>query len=144
MLDPALAPEIPDDAAIGRRDSGDVAATLLVKRGCPRHQTEAQSVVDHGEAAGGEIEASRVGACHMLADGRSPVWHPTLAGEFGACSIEFTLPQRREQIAREDDTLAVAARQPLLHQVIGPRVHRRAGLRTETAKRYPRVPLLHP
>src|SRR5258707_7425453 len=79
----------------------------------------------------------------MLADGRSPVWHPTLAGEFGACSIEFALPQRREQIACEDDTLAVAARQPLLHQVIGPSVYRRAGLRTETAKRYRRVRFCH-
>src|SRR5690606_5066584 len=49
--EPALAAEIPIDAAAVAGDAGDVAAELLVEGWRPGHELEAEAVVDHGEAA---------------------------------------------------------------------------------------------
>jgi hypothetical protein len=51
-------------------DAGDVLAELLLDLARPGHELETETVVDHGEAAGGERQALTVGAAHMLAGHR--------------------------------------------------------------------------
>ena len=62
-----VAAEAPVDPAIRAGDAGDVAAELLFEGGRPGHELEAEAVVDHGEAAGGEREALPIGPGDILA-----------------------------------------------------------------------------
>jgi len=47
--------EAPFDAASIAHDAGDVLADALFEHGLPRHQLETDAVIDHGEAAAGEL-----------------------------------------------------------------------------------------
>lgn len=64
---PTIAAEAPVDAAIIAGDAGDMVAELLFEGWRPGHQLEAQTVVDHGETAGGEREPLTVSAGDVLA-----------------------------------------------------------------------------
>src|SRR5258708_35112934 len=86
----SLTTETPIDSSIMTHDAGDMATELLLQRWRPRHQTEPEAVIDHGEATGGEVEASCVSSGHMLAGGRWLVWHPAFACECGAHGDAFT------------------------------------------------------
>jgi len=56
----SFATEGPLDAATALGDSSDVLAELLLDLARPGHELEAEAVVDHGEAAGGERQALTV------------------------------------------------------------------------------------
>jgi hypothetical protein len=71
----------PVDAAVAARDAGDVAAKLLFEGGRPGHELEAEAVIDHGEAAGGEREALAIGAGDIFA-GRAIEGRPVSAASF--------------------------------------------------------------
>jgi hypothetical protein len=49
---PPIPAETPFDAASSAHCAGDMLADALVEHGLPRHQLEADAVIDHGEAAG--------------------------------------------------------------------------------------------
>ena len=48
---PPLPAEIPFDTTSSAHCAGDMLADALVEHGLPRHQLEADAVIDHGEAA---------------------------------------------------------------------------------------------
>lgn len=48
---------------------GELLTQPLLDHRLPRHQAEAQAVVEHGEAPAGELDAAPVGAGHALAGG---------------------------------------------------------------------------
>ena len=50
----ALSTERPIDAAIATGDARDMLAEIALQRWRPGHELKAQSIVDHGGAAGGE------------------------------------------------------------------------------------------
>ena len=52
---PAFPAKTPFDAAGIAHEAGDVLADTLVEDGLPRHELEADAVIDHGEAAAGEL-----------------------------------------------------------------------------------------
>ena len=47
--------ETPLDSAGAAHDASDVLADAIVEYGLPRHQLETDAVIDHGEAAAGEL-----------------------------------------------------------------------------------------
>lgn len=63
----ALAAQREVESAAVADDARDLTAELLFEGGGPWHETKAQSVVDHGEAAGGERETLADDAGHLLA-----------------------------------------------------------------------------
>src|SRR3546814_17332881 len=65
--EPAVASEAPVDATGAARHAGDVLADLAFKGWRPRHELEAETVVDHGEAARREREALAKGSRHLPA-----------------------------------------------------------------------------
>jgi hypothetical protein len=58
----ALAAKAPVDAAIVASDAGDMTAEVLFEGGRPGHELEAETIVEHGEAAGGERDTLAIGA----------------------------------------------------------------------------------
>lgn len=58
----AVAPEVPVDTTIAARDSRDVFAQMSFDGRCLGHELKPKSVVDHGEATGGEGEATLIGS----------------------------------------------------------------------------------
>src|SRR3546814_18911829 len=48
-------------------DAGDVLVELILERRRPRHELEAEAVVDHRDATGREVEALTIDAGDMLA-----------------------------------------------------------------------------
>ena len=78
-----------------------MAAELLFERRRPRHELEAEAVVDHGEAAGSEREALTVGAGDILA-GRGMIEGLTGLGcEPFAEGFDLTAPERADQAVGE-------------------------------------------
>lgn len=59
-------------------------------------------------------------------------WRPYIGRELRADSFDFALPQRFEQVAHEDDLLALPLGEALLGQMISPALHRGLHLGSET------------
>src|SRR5690606_33773549 len=130
---PSLAAEGPVDADIGAGEAGDVLADMLLDGWRPGHELEAQPVFDHGVAAGGQREALAIGAGDILAGGGLLERHVHFSGELLAECVQLALPKRAEQVAGEDDPLALAPRQSFLDQVLGAGLHRLLYLKAEAA-----------
>ncbi len=105
----ALAAEAPVDAAVGSGDAGDVLAEIAFQRRRPGHELEAEPVVDHGEAAGGQHDTLAIDAGDVFAARRLLERRSRLGGELLAGGIEFTPAQGVEQIAGVDDSAGPAA-----------------------------------
>src|SRR3546814_14923874 len=99
--EPAVASEAPVDATGAARHAGDVLADLAFKGWRPRHELEAETVVDHGEAARREREALAIGARHKLARSGLRELPVGLGLKLGAQRFNFPLPQRIDQAWRE-------------------------------------------
>jgi hypothetical protein len=78
------------------------------------YELEAEPVVDHCEAAGGERETLLVDAGDMLAGSGLGVGF----GEASCQGIDIPIAQRGHQVAGEDDALSLAPREPFLDQMI--------------------------
>src|SRR6516165_9046036 len=103
--EPAISAEAPVDPAIASCDAGDMAPELLFEGGRPGHELEAQAVVDHGEAAGGEREALAVGASDIFARCGLIERLPGLSRKALAQGFDLSAPERADQILGEDDSL---------------------------------------
>ena len=79
------------------------------------------------------INALTIEAGDILTARRLPERHSHLSRELLAHGIEFTLPQRVDQVASEDDLLPLPASETLLDQMLGPAFHRGAHLGAEPA-----------
>src|SRR3954462_4889325 len=64
---PPVPAETPFDAASSAHRAGDMLADALVENGLPRHQLEADAVIDHGEATAGELGGSNKRAADIFA-----------------------------------------------------------------------------
>ena len=71
----------------------------------------------------------------MLALGGGLMGKSGFGRELGRGIIQFTPPQRVEEIAREDDPLPLPAREALFDQVIDPRRPSRRAPRRRTRRR---------
>ena len=72
-------------------------AELLFERGRPGHELEAEAVVDHGEAAGGEREALAVSPGDVLAGGSLVEGLAALGSQLFAQGFNLTAPERADQ-----------------------------------------------
>jgi len=95
--EPSAAAEAPVDPAIRAGDARDVAAELLFEGGRPGHELEAEAVVDHGEAAGGERETLPVGPGDILARRSAVERLAGLGGEPLAQHLHLPLSKRSDQ-----------------------------------------------
>ncbi len=97
---------------------------------------EAEAVVQHGKAAGGECQTLAVGAGNILAASRAIERLACFGGEFFAGRFQLATAQRVDQPAIEGDTLAVSLAEALSDQMIRASIQRlpylgaEAGLRT--------------
>ena len=64
-----LAPEAPIDSTARRHRARHVLPELLLERGSPWHQLEAETIVDHGEPAGRQRDPLPIGAGNVFAVG---------------------------------------------------------------------------
>ena len=100
----------------------------------PGYELEAEAVVDHREPAGGEVETLAVDARDLITGGRLQVRQTGLGGEARPDRIQFAPPQRGEEVALQDDPLALAATEALvgekvmgtLSPPVAPRAHTEA------------------
>ena len=79
---PAFAPETPVDAAAGGHDARDLLSELLLQRRPPRHELEAETIIDHGEPTRGERDALAIDAGDVLAFGGRAMREASLGGQF--------------------------------------------------------------
>ena len=118
----ALAADRPFDAASILGGAGDVLAELAFEFAGPGDELEAEAVVDHREAAGREREVLAHCAGDVLASLRLHMRQAGFGRELFADGIEFAPAQGAKKIGLDDDALTVAARQPLIGEMLGPRV----------------------
>ena len=78
-----------------------MAAELLFEGRRPGHELEAQAVVDHGEAAGGEREALAASARDVLACRRLIERLSGLGGEPFAQGLDLAASERADQAVGE-------------------------------------------
>lgn len=99
----------------------------------PWHEAKAQPIIDHRNAAGGKGEALAIGAGDIFPGGRRLEQHIHLMGELFAERVQLALAEGTEQVAGEDDVLALTPRQPLPDQMLRSRLHRLPHLQAEAA-----------
>src|SRR6056297_3246281 len=90
---PALAPEAPIDPAAGRHRARDGLAEMAFELRGPGDERESEPIVDHGEAARGEIEALAECPCDGFAFGRLVVAKAGLCAEVLSDGVQFAVPQ---------------------------------------------------
>jgi deoxycytidylate deaminase len=130
---PPLASESPIYSASLRHHAADLPSELLLQRRSPGHELEVESIVDHCKAAGGKCDALAVDARDMLVFGGWAMSKPRFGRQFRGGSIELALAQSVDEIAGEDDPLALPPGQVLFGEVVDATVHCFADLGTETA-----------
>src|SRR3546814_10516361 len=135
--EPAVASEAPVDATGAARHAGDVLADLAFKGWRPRHELEAETVVDRGEAARREREALAIGARHILARYGLRELPAGLGRKLVAQRFHRALAQRVDQPGREADAARLPLGEALANEMFGPPVHRVANLRADAATTEP-------
>jgi hypothetical protein len=88
-----------------------------------RHELEAKTIVDHGEAPRGQGDALPINTGDVLALGGWPMNQTCLGREPCRYLVELPAPQGVEQVARENDTLTLAVCQTFLDEVIATPIH---------------------
>src|SRR5579885_1842333 len=129
--EPSLATKVPIDATARRHNAPDLAPEVLFERGSPWHELEAQPIVDHGEAPGGERHPLAVYAGDPLPLRSRLIGETRICGEPGGGSFELPPLERREEIADKHQPLTLSSGQSLFDQMIGAGVHRLAHLGAE-------------
>ena len=109
--------------------------SLLFERGRPGHELEAEAVVDHGEAAGGEREALAVGTGDIFAAAGAVEGLAGLGGELFAQRLQLPAAQRSRSGCGEYDALACRSAKPCSTRWSARAVHRVAHLGAEAALR---------
>src|SRR6266702_3300314 len=129
----SFATESPLDAAAALGDAGDVLAELFLYLARPGHELEAEAVVDHGEAAGGERQALTIGAAHMLAGRGLHVRQSRLGRDHCTHRVQFASTQGVQEIALHDDALTLPPGEPFACKMFGTSLHGVARLATKPA-----------
>jgi hypothetical protein len=96
-----------------------MTAELLFERRRPGHELEAEPIVNHGEAAGGEREALSISPGDTFAGGGSIERPAGLGGELLSQHFDFALAQRADQIAGEDEAACLPLRKTLVDEFLG-------------------------
>src|SRR3546814_20745890 len=113
--------------------SSDVCSSDL-----PRHELEAETVVDHGEAARRERAALAIGARHILARSGLRELPAGLRRKLVAQRFHLALAQRVDQPGREAAAARLPPGQALANETFGPLAHRVATSLPEAAPPQPR------
>ena len=131
MARPLLVPKLQSTVPPGDMAPPTCLPEMPLQRRPPWHELKAKTIVDHGEAAGGQRDTLPIDAGDVLAVGGWPMNQARLGREPCRRFVQLPLPQGVEQIAREDDTLSLAPRQPFPDKMIDAPVHRFAHLSAE-------------
>ena len=90
--------------------------------------------VDHGKAAGREVETLAIDTGDNVAVSSRMIGQAGIRGHAGGCLIELPPPKRVQQVAGEDDALPLMAGEVLADQVFGTRVHGLLNLEAKAAR----------
>jgi hypothetical protein len=77
---------------------------MLLKRGSPRDQAEAQPIIDHGEPAAGKLHRADQSAAELLSRNDRPPFPAPLGGECLARALDVTSLQLQHQISWRTDS----------------------------------------
>jgi hypothetical protein len=113
---------------------------VLIQLRPPRHELEAEPVVDHREAPGREGDALAADAGDVPALGRGPMRQPGLGRELGCRLVKLPLAQPIQQVTG-DDPLPLTAGQTCLDQIVDAKLHRLAHLGAEPTAGRRQIPL---
>ena len=115
----SLAGKTPVDAVVIASDARDVAAKMFFQGWRPGHQLEAEAVIDHGEAAGGEQETLPVGTGDELAAAGTVEGLAGFGRELFAERLQLAATQRVDQVAGEGCALTLPLAEALFDQMVG-------------------------
>ena len=130
----ALAAERPFNCAIAH-DPRNLASELALECRPPRHEREPEPVVNHGEAARGEVQTPTIRPGEGLALYKRPMRKPGFRGHLRCSGVQFVPTQSVEEIAGKDDAVALPAHETFARQMIDPRLQRIMDLAAEAAFR---------
>src|SRR3546814_5959469 len=85
-------------------DAGDVLVELILERRRPRHELEAEAVVDHRDATGREVEALTIDAGDMLARRSLQMRQASVGREPRRGGVEVATAQGIQETALEEDS----------------------------------------
>ena len=105
----------------------------MFQRWRPGDKAEAEAVVDHGEASGGEGYPLAVDPSDMLAARRRLVGKAGLRRDPRRGGFQFAPAKSVKKVAGEEDTLALAAGEPFLDMVVDAGAHRLTYLTAKAA-----------
>ena len=137
---PQLPPEAPIYTASWHHHAADLPTDLLLQRRLPRHKLEPEPIIDHGEPTRREGDALAIGTGDVIPFGDRAMRESGLERESRVSPIQLPPPQCLEQIAGEDDTLALPPRQTFLNEVIDTTDYRLAYFGAESATARRRLP----
>ncbi len=129
---PAFAPEAPIDPAAVRHRACDGLAEMAFELRSPGDERESEAIVDHGEAARGEIEALPERPCDGFALGWFVVGKPGLCAEVLTDGVQFAVAQGGQQIAGKGDPLSLSSGEAFGDKVIRAALQCLANLRAKS------------
>src|SRR3546814_17821084 len=104
-------------------DAGDVLVELILERRRPRHELEAEAVVDHRDATGREVEALTIDAGDMLARRSLQMRQASVGREPRRGGVEVATAQGIQEIALQEgyktSSTTVAAPAPIARKYGG-------------------------
>src|ERR1700730_18180148 len=98
-------------------------AKMPFEQWCPGHETETQSVVDHGEPSRGQIQALPVHTGDGLAVFDGPRGQSSIRRNPRLGCVKVTLPQCIEKDAGEKNALGLALGKTLTDESLNARIH---------------------
>ena len=100
----------------------------------PWDQAESESVVDQCEAAGGQVQALPIDTRDRLALSCRMIRQASIRSDARCHSLKLASPQRVEEVAHENDALALPVGEALPDQALDASAHRVADLASESAR----------
>src|SRR5215470_7029872 len=125
------APELPRDVVTAHH-AEHFAADLSLDNGPPGDEAEVEPVVDHGEAAAGELRGTQQLSAHAVAVLDWLEGEPAFGGEFATDALDLPPRQSANQVGADAQCRVVnAARVASLNELVGALIHRPVHLRAE-------------
>src|ERR1022692_1868308 len=111
----SLTAKAPGDVITAYRRS-ELMANALLKCRTPRHQAKTQAIIQHRKAPTHRDNHPPIDACRALTVDQRSMNNARLGFYCLGYGVEIALPQRRQQIRRQLQAVAIALREAMLDQ----------------------------
>src|SRR5260370_37741568 len=128
---PAFAPQVPRNAAAAQ-NTRHLAPELTVNDRTPGHEQKLMAVFNQREATRRQIDPAAINTRYVVALLDWPICQPGLTRDLRCCTCQLAPGQRVEKVSSEDRLSLSLARQPAIHQSLGPLRQRSPNLGSES------------